>query len=111
VKNDVGDVLIPAVDEEVGVKDPLRLGDPGHDGVFAQLRAAGIWLASLAGVILLSKCRRRWRQKKMPPRRRATRFSEQARTAFVWFLILAVVWTKVLPHQMIAWLFTNHDER
>jgi hypothetical protein len=64
--------------------------------------AAGIWLASLAGVIPLLKCRRRWRQKKMPPRRRATLSSEQARTAFVWFLTRAVVWTKVLPHQLIA---------
>ncbi len=26
-------------------------------------------------------------------------------------LILVVIWTKVLPHQMIAWLFTIHDER
>jgi hypothetical protein len=27
---------------------------------------------------------------------------EPGRSAFVWFLIRAVIWTKVLPHQMIA---------
>jgi hypothetical protein len=35
-KDDVGDVFVPAVNEEVGVKDPLRLGNPGDDGVFTQ---------------------------------------------------------------------------
>jgi hypothetical protein len=43
------------------------------------------------------------------PPSRAT-FSARAKRVF-WFLILVVIWTKVLPHQMIAWLFTIHDER
>ena len=44
----VGDVFIPAVDEEVRVKNALWLGNAGHDGIFTQLCRCGD-LAGIAG--------------------------------------------------------------
>ncbi len=110
-KDDVGDVFVPAVNEEVGLKIPCGSEIPATTVSLRSLAAAGIWLASVAGVMpscKISSALVTEENASVPPIN-AIAIACENRVCLV--LIRAVIWTKVLPHQIIALKFTIHDER